>query len=147
MKIIFLKDVPRIGRKYEVKDVADGYGRHLVAQQVAEIATGESLSRIEQKKISRDNRKNETKKILNKALTVLHGTEITLRGKANQKGHLFASIHKEEVLAEIKRVHHIDLEPEHLILEKPLKELGIFDVPVVIGEGRAALKVVVRTKK
>lgn len=143
MKIIFLKDVPRIGRKYEIKEVADGYGRHLVAQKVAEIATQETLSRIEQKKIAQVDQKKETEKVLNKALAVLHGAEIMLRGKANEKGHLFASIHKEEVRAEIKRVYHIDLGPEHLVLEKPFKELGTFEVPVVIGAGRAILKVVV----
>lgn len=143
MKIIFLKDVPRIGRKYEIKEVADGYGRHLVTQKVAEIATKESLARIEEKKIAQDHQKKETERTLNKALAILHGATITLHGKANEKGHLFASLHKEEVLAEIKRAYHIDLELGHLLLEKPLKELGTFEVPVVIGEGRAILTVIV----
>ncbi|MFZ2832277.1 MAG: bL9 family ribosomal protein, partial [Minisyncoccia bacterium] len=49
MKIIFLKDVPRVGKKYEVKDVADGYGRHLVTQKIAEPATKESIARIQNK--------------------------------------------------------------------------------------------------
>lgn len=146
MKIIFLKDVPRIGRKYEIKEVADGYGRHLVAQKVAEIATQETLSRIEEKKIAQDHKKKETEKVLNKALAILHGAILTLRGKANEKGHLFASIHKEEVLAEIKSAYHIDLDPGHLLLEKPLKELGTFEVPVVIGEGRAVLKVIIESQ-
>ena len=44
MKIIFLKDVPRIAKKYDVKDVADGHGRHLIMQKVAELATKEALT-------------------------------------------------------------------------------------------------------
>ena len=143
MKIIFLKDMPRIGKKYEVKEVADGYGRHLVAQKVAESATSEVLARLEKKKLTDASQKKVHTELLLKMLEALAGTTITLRGKANDKGHLFASIHKDEVLAELKRTTHLDMHPSYIILDRPLKEVGVYEIPVVIEKNRVTFAVVV----
>ncbi len=143
MKIIFLKDVPRIGRKYDVKEVADGYGRHLVAQKVAEIATKESIATLEKKKSTDATLKKVHADLLAKNLDVINGTTVTLRGKANEKGHLFASIHKEEILAELKRATHLDMNPDYVSLSKPLKELGSFEIPVNIGKDRAVFTLII----
>lgn len=143
MKIIFLKDIPRIGKKYETKEVADGYGRHLVAQKFAEPATKEVLTRIQSKMASDATMKKVHTELLMKNLSALEGTTITLRGKANEKGHLFASIHKEEVLAELKRSAHLDMHPDYVILDRPLKELDTYEIPVVIEKNRVTFTVVV----
>lgn len=147
MKIIFLKDVPRIARKYDIKDVADGHGRHLVMQKVAEIATKEAVARVEKKKLADISHKKIHEELLLKTLATLDGASITFYGKANEKGHLFASIHREEVLAELKRALRIELHPDYLVLDKPLKELGEFQIPVVVGKNRAILKVNIEAEK
>ncbi len=143
MKIIFTKDVPRIGRKYEVKEVADGYARHLIAQKIAEVATEASIARIEMKKSADASIKKVHTDLLMKNLDDLNGTIITMRGKANEKGHLFASIHKAEILAELKRATHLDMHPDYVILERPLKELGTFEIPVNIQKNRVVFTVVI----
>ncbi len=143
MKIIFLKDVPRIGRKYEVKEVADGYGRHLVAQKVAFVATNETIASIERKKSIDATLKKVHADLLTKSLHALNGITITIRGKANEKGHLFASIHKEEILAELKRTTHLNMNPDYVILDKSLKELGLFEIPVNINKDHAVFTVIV----
>lgn len=147
MKIIFLKDVPRVGKKYEVKEVADGYGRHLVTQKLAEPATKEVLARIQNKMATDATLKKVHTDLLMKNLESLAGSTITLRGKANEKGHLFASIHKEEVLAELKRTTHLDMNPDYVILDRPLKEIGTYEVPVVVEKNRVTFTVVVESVK
>lgn len=147
MKIIFLKDVPRVGKKYEIKEVADGYGKHLVGQKVAEIATKESIARIENKKKTDASLKKVHMDLLAKSLEELSGITITLRGKANEKGHLFASIHKDEILAELKRANRIEMNPDYVILDRPIKELGTFNIPVVIEKNRVTFTVVVEAVK
>ncbi len=147
MKIIFLKDVPRIGRKYEVKEVADGYGRHLIAQKIAEVATPESIARIEKKKLTDASTKKVHTDLLMKNLEDLGGTTITVRGKANEKGHLFASIHKTEILAELKRATKLDMHPDYVILDRPIKECGVFEIPVVIEKHKAVFTVIVEALK
>jgi len=147
MKIVFLKDVPRVGKKYEVKDVADGYGRHLVMQRIAEPATKEVLARIQSKMATDATLKKVHTELLMKNLEALSGATITLLGKANEKGHLFASIHKEELLAELKRSAHIDMHPDYIMLDRPLKEIGTYEIPVVIEKNKSTLKVVVGAVK
>lgn len=147
MKIIFLKDIPRVGKKYETKEVADGYGRHLVMQKLAEPATKEVLARIQGKMATDATMKKVHTELLMKNLEALAGTTITLHGKANEKGHLFASIHKDEVLAELKRSAHLDMHPDYVILDRPLKELGTYEIPVVIEKNRVTFTVVVEAIK
>lgn len=147
MKIILLKDISRVGKKYEIKEVADGYGRHLVAQKNAEIATKEVVARIQSKMTTDAAMKKVHSELLIKSLESLSGTTITLRGKANEKGHLFASIHKDEILAELKRATHLDMHPDYIILERPLKETGEYSIPVVIEKNRVTFTVVVEKAK
>lgn len=143
MKIIFLKDIPRIGKKYEVKEVADGYGRHMITKGIAEPANKETLARIEKKMLLDASQKKVHEELLLKTLESLNGASITIHGKANEKGHLFASIHKAEILAEIKRTTHLDMHPDYVLLDKPLKELGTFQIPINIAKHRAVFTVVV----
>lgn len=143
MKIIFLKDIPRIGKKYETKEVADGYGRHLVAQKLAEPATKETVARIQSRMATDATMRKVHIELLTKNLEALGGTRITLRGKANEKGHLFASIHKEEILDELKNSAQIDMHPDYVILDRPIKELGTYEIPVVIEKNRVTFTVVV----
>lgn len=147
MKIVFLKDIPRVGKKYEVKEVADGYGRHLVMQRMAEPATKDVLARIQNKMATDATLKKVHTEILMKNLEALSGATITLQGNANEKGHLFASIHKDEILAELKRSVRIDMHPDYVILDRPLKEVGVYEIPVVIEKNRTTFKVVVVSVK
>ncbi len=143
MKIIFLKDIPRIGKKHEVKDVADGYGKHLVASGSAELGTPVNIARIKTKMVNDAVHKQVHQDLLLKTLDALNSASITLKGKANEKGHLFASIHKSEILAELKRSTRLEMNPDYVLLEKPIKEVGTFEIPVTVGNNRAVFKVVV----
>lgn len=144
MKIIFLKDVARIGRKYEIKEVASGYGRHLIATGVAEEATPAVVARIERKRATDTTQKKVHADLLLKNLEAINGTTITLTGKANEVGHLFASIHKEEILAELKKETRLDMDPSFLILEKPIKVTGPHKIPVVVEDKEATLTLIVK---
>lgn len=147
MKIIFLKDVPRVGKKYEIKEVAAGYGRHLITTRVAEVATLEAVARIEKKMLVDASQKKVHSELLLKSLQDLNGVAITLKGKTNEQGHLFASIHKEEILTELKRATHLDIHPDYLVLDRPLKALGTYEIPVNIEGKQAIFTVVVEEKK
>lgn len=147
MKIIFLKDVAKKGRKYEVKEVADGYAKHLIATHIAEMATPAVLDRINKKRASDLTQKKVHADLLLKNLEGLEGATITLKGKANEQGHLFASIHKEEIIAELKRATRLDMHPDYVILDRPIKELGTFEIPVRIADHTAVFTVIVEAVK
>jgi len=51
MKVILLKDVPRVGQKYDVKEVANGYGRnYLLPNGLAKLATPSEIERAEERR-------------------------------------------------------------------------------------------------
>ncbi len=147
MKIIFLKDVPRIGRKNEIKEVADGFGRHLIVLGSAELATSGAIIRTERRIATDASQKKIHSELLLQNLENLNGVSITLYGKANEKGHLFASIHKDEILAELKRATRIDMHPDYLVLDHPIKTLGSHEVPVVAENVQATFTVVVENNQ
>ena len=47
MRIVFTKDIPKIAKKNDIKDVADGYGRFLLANGSAVLATGQVVEKVE----------------------------------------------------------------------------------------------------
>ena len=60
MKIILLKDIPKIGKKYDIKDVADGYARNfLFINKLAEEATPNKISQIHGLKASQEKENQE----------------------------------------------------------------------------------------
>ena len=77
-------------------------------------------------------------------LKELDGAKIEMTEKANEKGHLFAGIHKEQIIPEIKKQTRIDMLSEFLILEKPIKEVGEHEVTVKDADKTVKFRLVVK---
>ena len=145
MKIILLKDVKKIGKKYEVKNVADGYALNmLIPNGLAIPATSANVNMIEVKKKGDSLETAKTEGELQKALNEIKGLSLEMTGKVNDQGHLFAGIHKAEIIDEIKKQKGVSLSAEHLVLAKPIKEVGEYDIPVKIGDKEAAFKLIIK---
>jgi len=144
MKVIFLKQVPNVAKKFDVKDVADGYAlNHLFPQGLAEMATEKALARLEKLRATHEAEQKIQIDLLAKNLESLQNVTIELNKKANEKGHLFDSIHKELLVEELAKQAHVTLLPEFLVLEKHIKEVGEHEVSVKIGDKTGSFKVVV----
>ncbi len=144
MKVIFLKDVPRVGRKYDIKDVADGYAINmLLPKKLAEIASPSAIKKVEDMKNNDLTQKRIQQELLEKNLEVIKSMTVTMRGKANDKGHLFAGITKEMLIAEVLKTSRLSLDPEIVVLEKPIKEVGTHKVLVESGNKKAEFTLVV----
>lgn len=146
MKIILLKDVPKIGRRFDQKEVADGYGRNvLIAKGLAMVATKENLN-----KLGAEIKKHELeflvkKETIERGLRELNDYRLIFKGKANEEGHLFAAIHKKEIIAEVLKTKNIHLEDSWLLMVKPIKEIGEHKIEIKI-EGKSAQLVVIIEK-
>jgi large subunit ribosomal protein L9 len=124
MKILFLKDVPKLGKKNDVKEVADGFARNfLFPKKLAEPATKDTEARVLKIKKEVAQMKKVDEDLLMKNLKELSGITVTVRGKASERRHLFAAIHKEEILSKIRETGLV-VPSECINLEKPIKELG-----------------------
>jgi large subunit ribosomal protein L9 len=144
MKVIFLKDVPRVGKKYDVKEVHDGYAvNFLFPKKFAMMATIQNLAELERNKKEIVVEREVQEELLMKNLGEIKNVTITMKGKANDKGHLFSAIHKKELVEALKNEKHIDIGEEFIDLPKPVKEIGEFEIPVVIKGKKSFFKLIV----
>ncbi len=140
MKIILLKDVRKVGKRYEIKDVADGFALNaLIPAGQAVPATAGNLKMVESKKAVSLTEKKVFVEAFEKAVSKLNGGRLTITGKTNEKGHLFAGIHKEQILEIFKKQTGLELPPDSLELEKPIKEIGESKLKINIGDNTKLL--------
>lgn len=144
MKVIFLKQVPRVAKKYELKDVADGYALNfLFPNKMAEMATEASLKRLEELRASHIAEEKVQEDLLMKNIDTLTSVQINIEATANEQGHLFASIHKDEIIEKLEKEHNL-IVPESLIeLNRPIKELGEYSITVKTKDKEAKFKVII----
>lgn len=137
MRVILKQDIKGVGRKYEVKDVSEGYASNfLFPRKLAEVATPEAIKKIEILKSQNMADVEIRENLAKKSLEVLKDVVVTLTKKANEKGSLFSSIHTEEIAEALKGQTGIDLLPEFINLEKPLKQSGEHKIEVVVGKNK-----------
>jgi large subunit ribosomal protein L9 len=147
MKVILLKDVPKIGRKYEVKDVAEGYALNfLIPRGMAEQAMAKAVGRLEiLKKQMADKDKLETD-LFEKSLAEIDGKTISVEEKANDKGHLFAQVNKTEIVKILRDRYRFEVSPESIVLDHPIKTIGEFEIEIKVHDQGAKFKLDVKPK-
>ncbi len=145
MKVILLKSVPKIGRKYDVLNVSEGFAMNsLFPRGLAELATVKAMARVNGLKATEEAERKIREDLLLKNLHSIENAAITLTGKASEKGHLFAGIHKPELIAALKDQAQIDLTDEYIDLDKPLKEVGEHKVSVKVQDKKAEFTVTIQ---
>ena len=131
MKIILLKDVKGVGKKYEIKDVGDGHAVNmLIPKGFAVTATPAAIKRIEVQKASDTTMKAVDAELAKNNIEQLAAQTIEMSEKANEKGHLFAGVHTEEISKAVKKQIHLDIDPEWIKLENAIKATGEYDINV-----------------
>lgn len=144
MKIILLQDVPRIGKKWEVKNVADGFAQNsLIPRKLAEAATAGAVARAGVARKAADKNKVANATALAKNLATLEGARVELSAKANEQGHLFAAIHENEIAQALKEKTGIQVLPEFIKHTHPIKTIGEHSVVVTAGETKVKFIVAV----
>jgi large subunit ribosomal protein L9 len=136
MKVILLKDVKGVGRRFEEKDVADGYAiNKLLPTKLAVAANGPGAAQVRELKKQSESNKTQDMENLKAGLSQLAGQTVTLRMKANDQGHLFASLNAEKISKALRDTKGISVSPEHFVLAAPIKQTGTFEVPVRVAPG------------
>ncbi len=146
MKVILLKDVPKVGKKYDIKNVAEGYALNLlIPKGLAQIATAQAEKNIEVMKQKDMVERKVQGELLLKNLEVIKTLVLNIKEKANDKGHLFAGITKERLVEEILKTARLNLDVDSIKLDKPIKEVGEHEVAVEVLGKSAKFKVIVET--
>jgi len=148
MKVILLKDIEGLGKKYEVKNVKAGHARNfLIPKGLVKPATPEALKWLEaQKEVVTQKAEEELKKTQEIA-TKLDGQEVTVPVKVGEEGQLFESINQQKILEKLKELN-FDVKKNQILLEEPIKDLGEFPVKVRFDHNlEAEIRVIIVEEK
>jgi len=130
MRVILLQDVENLGKKYDVKEVKDGYARNfLIPRGLVKQATGKALKCLEdQKEIEKKKAEEELKKIQELA-SKIDGIELVILTKIGEEGQLFEKITSQKIFEKLKELG-FEIAKNQIDLPEPIQELGEFPVKI-----------------
>lgn len=139
MKIILLKDIPKIGKKGHVSEVNDGYAKNfLIAKKLAAPATPEIQARVaKEAKEATDKHERSTAK-LKELKAELEKRTFSIQVKMGDKGQIFGGAHDKDIIEVINKKLGSALDKHTVQLNRPIKNLGAHTVTLKLGSGITA---------
>ena len=136
MKVILKQDVEKLGRRGDLVEVADGYGRNfLIPRGLAVEATEAKLREwksIQEGKAVREKRSEEEARAKKKNL---QGKRITVKMSAGEKGRLFGSVTTAQLAEAIEEQLGIKVDKKLIKIEENIKQIGVFPFKVRLYPG------------
>lgn len=134
VELLLAENVANLGEQGEIVTVKPGYARNfLVPQGLATIATNHNKRMVEQHKVRIAEVEAERLKSIKTLASNVSKYSVTLEANANADGHLYGSIVALDISKALKAAT-FEVEPEHIKLEGPLKELGMYTVQLEFHE-------------
>lgn len=148
MKVILLSDVKGHGVAGDIVDVSSGYARnYLLPRGLAEEATQQNLARAKNRQKAEAERKAQELEEAKKLADTLSNLTVTLKAKSGENGKLFGSVTSQEIAEALKEQHNIDLDRRKIVLDEPIKALGVVELDIrVYPEVAGKLKVLVEAE-
>ncbi len=142
MQVILLENVPSLGKAGDMVKVSDGYGRnYLIPKKKAILATEKSVKMVEHQKRQVQQRVEKSRKDAQKIASQIENLSCTFTKTVGESGKLFGSITSMDIEAYLKE-NGIEIDRKKIALEEPIKNLGVFTVPIKLNpEVTAQLKV------
>jgi len=130
MKVILLKDVEKLGKKFEIKEVKNGYARNfLIPRGLAKLATKEVLVRLEIQKEIQEKKAEEDLQKTQELASTIDGLEVAISVKTGQEGQLFESINAQRISEKLKEMG-FEIKKTQIELPEPIKEIGEFPIKI-----------------
>ena len=140
MKVILNQDIKGQGKKGQMVEVSEGYGRnYLLPRGLAKEATKSNINVMEGQAASAEFHKQQELEAAQKIAESMKEIKVVLTAKAGDNGKLFGSITSKDVAEALKMQHHIKIDKKKFVLPDGIKTLGttIVDVkihPCVVGK-------------
>ena len=145
MKVILLKDVKGQGKKNDVIEVSDGYGRNFLIQNgLATVATSTQVNSINISKAAEEKRKAAEKAEAIKLAKELETKTVVVEIKTGETGKLFGALNTQAIADALKK-QGVDIDKKKIVLSDPIKSVGEYTITVKpYAEVSAKLKVIVK---
>jgi large subunit ribosomal protein L9 len=131
MKVIFLQDVARVGKRHDIKEINDGYAMNfLFPRKLAEPATPKAVADLETRKKNIEIEREVQTDLLLRNLQEIKGKVLHMKGRADETGHLFSGIRPRDIVDAMKAEHKADIAEGAIKLDRPIKEVGEYEIPI-----------------
>ena len=148
MKVILLQDLTKLGKRGEVREVADGYAINvLIAQKKALQATPAELAKWKQVDEKKKKEKDTAEKSFFDLADAVKKLAPTISVKKHDNGHLFAAISADQVAEALFMSTHISVNPSQLEIKVAIKTLGNHTVILKQGDKKVDLVVSIISEK
>jgi len=135
MKVILLDNIRGIGRVGDLKDVNDGYARNfLIPRRLARIAGAQAQAEADAMKAKRLEASALADAEASRLADAITQATLTLHGRANEKGKLFAGIEAAHIAAALSEAVHAHITERMVLLHEHLKTLGQHQVTIRVGK-------------
>jgi len=143
MKVILREDVKGLGKKGDVVDVSEGYGRnYLIPRNLAVPVTEGKIREANLIQESRARKEAREKKNAEELAARLKGMTVTVASRAGEGGKLYGAVTSRDIAAELEAVLHKPLDKRKIELPEPIKTLGTYPVVIRLYPGiNAEIKV------
>lgn len=133
MKVILREDVDHVGKMGELVTVADGFGRnYLLPRQMAAAATEKNVRMLEHQKRLIEAKRKKERAAADELVKRLAQIPVTIPMQAGEEDKLFGSVTSQDI-ADVLAAADFVIDKRKIVLDKPIKTLGTFLVPVKLA--------------
>lgn len=130
MQVILYQDVPNLGRAGEIVNVKEGYGRnYLVPRKLAVAANPSNINELEHQKRIVSAKQTKLKKHAEGIAAKMKELSLTIAREAGEEEKLFGAVTSKDIVAALRNEGFV-VDRHDLQLEAPIKQIGIYDIPV-----------------
>lgn len=141
MRIIFTKDIARVGRRGEIKEVPDGYAMNfLISRGLAEKATPDKEAKIKEEALKRNGVKDADIARMKQVALQFKKDPLPLTGQRNEKGVLFSALGPKDIARALSD-KGVTIPPQWIYEKTHLKEAGLHEVILSVHGQKVTLAV------
>jgi large subunit ribosomal protein L9 len=130
MQVILMEDIDRLGKRGSIVTVADGYGRnYLIPQRKAIGATPGNRRWYEQEERQSTVRAEKARREAERLKKNIDKLSLTVIVQAGEDDKLFGSV-TSQTIAQLLKEQGVEIDRRKIVLEEPLRELGVYTIPI-----------------
>lgn len=139
MKVILLGDVKALGKRGDVVDVAEGYGRNfLLPRNLATEASKGALTMLEQQNKAQAKREAQALADTEQLAKLLESKPVAVRARAGGNGRLFGTVTNADIATAITEMFDIAVDKHKIEVKNSIKALGTYPVEIRLGKNVVA---------
>ena len=133
--VVLLSRLGKYGKIGDIIRVKSGFARnYLIPQKKALLATPQNRQYFDDMKEQLNIRHQELQEKARNIAQTITGKTFILQRQASPSGHLYGSVSSKDIF-DLLAPNHPDIEKQHILLDRPIKELGSYVVPLSLYDG------------